>query len=29
MTDDGTVTLRRGRTVHTTDPPLHLTLAPD
>jgi hypothetical protein len=29
MTDDGTVTLRRGRTIHTTDPPLHLTLAPD
>jgi hypothetical protein len=29
MTDDGTVTLRRGRTTHTTDPPLHLTLAPD
>jgi hypothetical protein len=29
MTDDGTVTLRRGRIVHTTDPPLHLTLAPD
>jgi hypothetical protein len=29
MTADGTVTLRRGRITHTTDPPLHLTLAPD
>jgi hypothetical protein len=29
MTHDGTVTLRRGRITHTTDPPLHLTLAPD
>jgi hypothetical protein len=29
MTADGTVTLQRGRTTHTTDPPLHLTLAPD
>jgi hypothetical protein len=29
MTPDGVVTLRRGRIVHTTDPPLHTTLAPD
>jgi hypothetical protein len=29
MTDDGVVTVRRGRISHTTDPPLHATLAPD
>jgi hypothetical protein len=29
MTPTGTVTVERGRVVHTTDPPLHTTLAPD
>jgi hypothetical protein len=29
MTDDGIVTVRKGRITATSDPPLHTTLAPD
>jgi hypothetical protein len=29
MTPTGTVTVKRGRTTRTTDPPLHTTLEPD
>jgi hypothetical protein len=29
MTDDGIVTVRKGRIIATSDPPLHTTLTPD